>query len=456
MKKQITLKDTSDWLLGNGIISVLTENFDVPWKTEISGTDLDLDYYANRSSNKVVSNLVELLLDENNKLSSENLNKLASIIYSKYHKNWERVFYAFDLEYNPIQNYNGDENFEDTESIESSKNNSLSKSETVTNTGTVGVSGSTVNTGTQSTQGKTEYKGSESDSGTKQNTGTQKTIEDTTDDTTYGHNNYLETSTFGKTTTDTLTFNNRKSDKDISGNYKDTHTPNNFKTTTESYAKEYTQNRRNAFNGGLTITDDSETLSGVGNGSGGSGGTPGSGNSNKTTVTESGSYEDQRTYTNYKESVEEKGTESHNISNSGSDTLGITGSKTENKDRDSELTRTDNLTETNNNTHSFTNREDDITNTRTDNLTETNQSTTTNNLSQGSTGTESINETGSSIRTLSHESHREGNLGVTSTQQMLTEEIELRKAYASLFDTIVFPDIDKVMVNTIFKSTYLY
>lgn len=46
MIKEITLKETSDWLVTGGILKCLTDNFDVPWKTSIDGEDLDLDYYG--------------------------------------------------------------------------------------------------------------------------------------------------------------------------------------------------------------------------------------------------------------------------------------------------------------------------------------------------------------------------------------------------------------------------
>lgn len=44
---------------------------------------------------------------------------------------------------------------------------------------------------------------------------------------------------------------------------------------------------------------------------------------------------------------------------------------------------------------------------------------------------------------------RQGNIGVTSTQNLLTQEMEFRLAY-SLMDSIVFPDVDKVMCLNIF------
>ena len=507
MRQKKILKDTSDWLSGYGICSVITNLFDVPWKDTTSGVDLDLDYYANRSQNKQVSNLVELMLDDNGELSNEDLVKLATITYRKYGASWDRAFLAFSKEYNPIHNYNGDETYTDVETMDSDKSTSLSRSETVlntgtqtdsgsrtntgtqtdeesieykgsesdsgskTNTGTQTDEGSKTNTGTQTDEGSIEYKGSESDSGSKTNTGTQTSVEDTTDNTTFGFgtgtNAYKETTTYGKTDTSTKSFpTTRKSTKTIDGEYTDTHdnSDNGYKVESESYAKQYVQNRSRSFDSDkLVARNDSETLSGVGNdGSTGAGasGSPGSSNTNKTTQTTTGSYTDKREYgtnnNNYTEEIKEEGSEQDLSSLSGSDVLTLSGSKTENEDKDSTVTRTDNLSESTSNTHSFTNRKDEKSNTRTDNLSESTSNTRTDNLSQATTGSDTGTEALDYTKELSHEFHREGNYGVRTTQEMLEQEIELRQKYSSLFDCIVFPDIDKVMTIGVFKGTHLY
>ena len=82
-------------------------------------------------------------------------------------------------------------------------------------------------------------------------------------------------------------------------------------------------------------------------------------------------------------------------------------------------TRTDNLTDT---------RTDNLTDTRTDNLTDTR----TDNLTDAGTGTEDI------TRTLT----RSGNIGVTTSQQMIQSSIELWQW--NFFDT-VFRDIDSIL-----------
>ena len=105
---RLTISKCSDWLGGKGIINILTENYNVPWKDKVDGTILDLDYYGNHSGNKIISPLVEQLID-NTGLSDGNMNKLAQLIFSKYGYNWSKLWEATQLEYNPIHNYDGDE-----------------------------------------------------------------------------------------------------------------------------------------------------------------------------------------------------------------------------------------------------------------------------------------------------------------------------------------------------------
>lgn len=54
-------------------------------------------------------------------------------------------------------------------------------------------------------------------------------------------------------------------------------------------------------------------------------------------------------------------------------------------------------------------------------------STVTGRVSKGNTRTENRTDNGSNSRTLNHTAHLYGNIGVTTSQQMLSEEIKLRK-----------------------------
>lgn len=143
--KQISLNDVfPNWLANDGIISKLTELTNVPWKEDISGSDLDLDYHGNRSGNKLISPLVNSLL-VNDELSQENVSRLCSVIFSRYGLRWGKLYATLKLEYNPIENYS----MVEIESIEREHNNSGTVQ--TTSTGTVTETGT--NTGTVSTTG---------------------------------------------------------------------------------------------------------------------------------------------------------------------------------------------------------------------------------------------------------------------------------------------------------------
>ena len=151
-----------NWLVGGGIFSELSK-LSVPWST--NSIDLDIEYFGNHSGDKIISPLVSKLLVDN-KLNSDSVTRLASVIFNLNHENWDRLYLALQKEYDPLQNYNSDEirtvNTKDTgtdtfdrtssgtntlkdsssntrtgsESLESSGSDSLSK------TGTVGSQGS--------------------------------------------------------------------------------------------------------------------------------------------------------------------------------------------------------------------------------------------------------------------------------------------------------------------------
>ena len=369
MSRPKILKDTSDWLTNSGIFRTLTTNYNVPWKDgyvshyqsdltmryNISGEDLDLDYYANRSQHKIISPLVEAILGDDETLSATKLNKLASIIYSKYHENWDRLFYAFSLEYNPLQNYNGDEDETINNEVSGTETNSLSKSETVLNTGT------------------------QQNTGSVQNTGTQTNAQSGTDTTTETLNN-TETITHGKTTTDTL--------------------QHGKTSNTNEYGPRKNTNKITAFDSNSLITEsESEELVGGNN----------SGQGYHTNNTEGGTTTD---------TIGETGTTS--TAHGGTITTGV---------------------------------QHGLTDTRTDNLSESHTDTRTDNLSQALTGTETNNGTKSEEGETVRHNHREGNLGITTSQQMLTSEIDMRLAY-NLFD-VVYSDVDKVLVLNNFGVEHL-
>ena len=94
-----------NWLVGDGIFSELSK-LSVPWST--NSIDLDLEYFGNHSGDKIISPLVSKLLVDD-KLTSNSITRLASIIFSLNGDNWSRLYSALQEEYKALQNYNGDE-----------------------------------------------------------------------------------------------------------------------------------------------------------------------------------------------------------------------------------------------------------------------------------------------------------------------------------------------------------
>lgn len=170
------LTNTVDWLSGDGIFTLMASNNSLPWADNPTPIDLDYDYYGNHSGNKITSCLVDKLSDENGKLSTENMEKLARIIFSKYHENWERAWYALSLEYNPIHNYDGDETVTTERTYENTNNNTLTNTKThnlsVDNTGTITDSDTLTRTGTDTTSSKNREEKNGTD--TLEKTGTDK------------------------------------------------------------------------------------------------------------------------------------------------------------------------------------------------------------------------------------------------------------------------------------------
>ena len=236
-----------NWLVGEGIFSELSK-LSVPWST--NSIDLDLEYFGNHSGDKIISPLVSKLL-VNDKLTSDSITRLASIIFSLNGDNWSRLYSALQEEYKALQNYNGDEtrtvtttdtgtdtfshtgNEKNTlndsssntrtgsESLESSGSDSLSK------TGTVGSQGS--NLSDNNVFGFNSSSSVPSDSSNSSNNSTD----------TY---NLSDKTSYGKK--DTKVYNNvsdsgsRESTNTVSNESSDTETKNLQTNTSETFHRE--------------------------------------------------------------------------------------------------------------------------------------------------------------------------------------------------------------------------
>lgn len=96
-------------------------------------------------------------------------------------------------------------------------------------------------------------------------------------------------------------------------------------------------------------------------------------------------------------------------------------------------TRTDNLTNnTDNSTHAFN----------------SSSAVPTDEIESRNTGTQGITDGGRDTETRNYELTRSGNIGVTTSQQMIESERKLRMW--NFFEMVVFPDVDRVLTIKIY------
>lgn len=131
-----------DWITGDGIFTDLNE-FDVPWKTgEETDADLiknlNMAYHGSHSGDKNISPIVHKFLTSED---TETRAKLAGIIYTMFGDKWSKLWDAFSVEYNPIENYSMTEHEERDDVTTREGSDTL----TMTGTDTDVLSGSTEN-----------------------------------------------------------------------------------------------------------------------------------------------------------------------------------------------------------------------------------------------------------------------------------------------------------------------
>ena len=92
----------TNWMT-SGIFSDLNK-YDVPWKDKNITHDLDIAYHGARSGDKIVSVLVDRLLNDDGTISQENRDKIAEAIFSVYGDNWRHLWNTTIQEYNLLDN----------------------------------------------------------------------------------------------------------------------------------------------------------------------------------------------------------------------------------------------------------------------------------------------------------------------------------------------------------------
>lgn len=130
MMQRIHLNDIFSDFVNSGIFTYIN-NYDVPWKNDNITVSLNLAYHGEHSGDKNISPLVSKLLGSDGKLSSDNKNKIAKMIYDKYNMQWQHIYDALITEYNPIENYRM------TEEEKTDIDLTHTGTDTVTNTGTI-------------------------------------------------------------------------------------------------------------------------------------------------------------------------------------------------------------------------------------------------------------------------------------------------------------------------------
>lgn len=320
-----------NWLVGEGIFRELNK-LSVPWRT--NSTDLDLEYFGNHSGEKIISPLVSKLLVDD-KLTSDSITRLASVIFNLNHENWDRLYLALQKEYDPLQNYNGTE----TRTITTDENGSS----TLARTGTESTNSDLVDTNTKTGSEVIASSGSDS-------------LKKTGSDTETVDNNISETKSGTNNTTRKNSINSKNSDSKDDSIY-------GFNSSSASPSDK-----------SVSSSTGSETSNGTDN----------------TTISETNGTDINTNTTN-----------THNTTDT--QTYGKSDTHTYNSVKD----------ERNNNSSSVLTLD-------------------TNDTGSTSGHSESVDSL-----------HREGNYGVRTSQEMISQEFELRMKYR--FFDVVFADVDKTL-----------
>ena len=342
-----------DGIIGSGIFSAINTIEPVPWANNenISNFALDVEYFGNISGGKIVSPLIDRIV-EGDTISNSEITKIASIIISMYYQKWGKLYDTFNFEYNPIENY-------DMLEIMTNDTTAIQYGKTITRTDNLTHS----KTGTETeTPNTTETR---TDNLTHSKTGTETETPNTTETRT-------DNLSHSKTGSDTTTYNTT-----------DTDTPNTVNAT---------ENKIFGFNSSVGVDSDSQSMSITGT--------------------------DTKTKT-------------------GTETIGYNTQEAETGTQTVAKTGTDQKTY---------NTQDTETGTQT--LAKTGTDQTTYNTQDTQTGTQANSETGTDTHTRNYRLSRSGNIGVTTSQQMIQSERDLW--LWDFFHTVIFPDVDKILTIPIY------
>ncbi len=393
--KLLRLNDVfPDWLTGGGIFSTLQE-FPVPWQNENISGALDIEYHGNVSGDKIISPLV-VKIKSGDTLNEGEKTLLATSIMAICGVNWGKQWETLSFEYSPIENYRMVERMTDDETVtEYGKSTTRTDNLTHRKTGTETADIDETDTRTDNlTHGKT---------------GTETVTIDETDTRT-------DNLTHGKTGTETVTIDETDTRTDNLTHEKtgtETRTDNLTDTTTPNLTTN-TANSVYGFNSSVGVPTGEQVGTETGT----------------NTVTHTGTEQKQ-----YNLSDNDTGTQTTARDGENETTFNTTETDTgtQTTARDGENQTTFNTTETDNGTQTIAR---DGTNETTFDTTDTD------------TGTQTLLNGGSDTHTRNYELTRSGNIGVTTSQQMIESERALWMW--NFFRNVVFPDIDRVLTLPIY------
>ena len=391
MKKLIDV--FPDWLTA-GIFSAL-QSYNVPWVSETVQHQLDIEYFTNRSGDKFVSPLIVKMMGGET-LTQTEINIIAGTIYAIHGKNWDALWDTLSFEYDPIENYSMTERMTDDRTVDQyghtvTRTDALQHTKTGTETETPNIS----ETRTDDLQ--------------HTKTGTETETPDISETRT-------DALQHSKTGTDTLTHNTSETRTDALQHKKsgtETETPNTTETTTPALHNERTDSIAGFNSSGMVQSEGSSTSA-----------------TGTNTVTKTGQV--QTTYNTTDadtgtQTTQKTGTEATQYSTTDSDT----GTQTTRKTGTSEIE------------HNITEAETGTQTTR-----KTGTSEVEHDITEEDTGTQTNAESGTDTHTRNYTLTRSGNIGVTTSQQMIQSERDLWKW--NFYRDVVFPDIDSMLTLMIY------
>jgi len=391
-----------------GIFSAL-DNLTMPWSEEQQPLPLDIVYIEQHSGDKIAAPIVTNRLNDSGVLPAEGLAVIANCLKATYFSKWSALWEAFQIEYNPIENYSmvedGTDTTEKTGTDTNVKSGSLDRSGAITKSGSERDERETTRTGNETNTGTVTRSGSETDGGTMTRTGSE------TDNTSYDKDgSIIRSGSNIKSGSELVHDDNVRSGDEVTEG-------------TKADNAEDANEKIYGYNSSTAVPSSSSDRS--------------------------ASHKDKHTY-NDVEDDRSITTTYNNVTDTKSETESFSGYEetTDKTHTYQNVTDTENKTHTYNNvadtenkTHTYNDVKDteDFTHTY-DNVAETDSRIDTyNNITDELTHDTEDNTT--------HHLTRSGNIGVTTSQQMLTSEIELRQW---LFFESVMNDIDRLLTLSIY------